>query len=507
MSIGSKERAIEAAMPHGPVEHVDIVIVGAGLSGVGAACHLRSKCPGKRLAILEARDAIGGTWDLFRYPGVRSDSDMPTFGYAFRPWGDSKAIADGASIARYIRDTAGQYGVDRLIGFGCRLVRASWRSADASWRLEAKREDGADVRLVCDFLYMCTGYYEYAEGYMPGWPGMERFAGRIVHPQDWPKDLDAAGRQVLVIGSGATAVTLVPALAATATHVAMLQRSPTFVASRPADDAVADWLMRRLPRRIAHGLVRWKNILLQMYLYDLARRKPDAVRAQLLKLAQDELGPDFDAAELFNARYNPWDQRLCLVPDGDLFAAIRSGKASIVTGEIETFTEKGLRLSSGRELEADIVVTATGLVMRLMGGADIVVDGRPVDIGKTLTYKGAMFDCVPNLAYAVGYTNASWTLKCDLSANYICRLINHMDRRGYAVCTPRASGVLISEAPTLPLTSGYVERARALLPKQGSKPPWTMNQNYARDLLAFRFGAIEDGALEFRPRDAARTAA
>ena len=507
MSVSSRERAIGAGLWDRPVEHVDIVIVGAGLSGVGAACHLRSKCPGKRVAILEARDAIGGTWDLFRYPGVRSDSDMPTFGYAFRPWRDSRAIADGASIAQYIRDTAAQYGIDRLIRFGHKLVRASWRSAEAFWRLEAELEDGADVRLFCDFLYMCTGYYEYAEGYMPGWPGMERFPGRIVHPQDWPEDLDAAGRRVLVVGSGATAVTLVPALAATAAHVAMLQRSPTFVASRPADDAVADWLMRWLPRRIAHGLVRWKNILLQMYLYNLARRKPDAVRAQLVKLAQDQLGPGFDAAELFNARYSPWDQRLCLAPDGDLFAAIRSGKASIVTGQIETFTEKGLRLSSGQELEADIVVTATGLVMGLMGGADIVVDGRRIDIGTTLTYKGAMFDGVPNLASAVGYTNASWTLKCDLSANYVCRLINHMDRRGYAVCTPRARGVLISEAPTLPLTSGYIERARALLPKQGSKPPWTMNQNYARDLLAFRFGAIEDGALEFRPRYAARTAA
>src|SRR5271166_67730 len=383
MSIGSKERAIEAAMPHGPVEHVDIVIVGAGLSGVGAACHLRSKCPGKRLAILEARDAIGGTWDLFRYPGVRSDSDMPTFGYAFRPWGDSKAIADGASIARYIRDTAGQYGVDRLIGFGCRLVRASWRSADASWRLEAKREDGADVRLVCDFLYMCTGYYDYAEGYMPGWPGMERFAGRIVHPQKWPEDLRYGSKRVVVIGSGATAVTLVPAMAETAAHVVMLQRSPTYIVARPSEEAMAKRFGRWLPARLTHAIVRWKNIALQLYLFRLSRRKPAAVRAEILKLAQAAVGPGIDAARHFNPRYEPWDQRLCLVPDGDLFAALREGKASVVTGEIETFTETGLRLVSGEELEADIIITATGLKLRLMGGIAIEVDGKLVDVGST----------------------------------------------------------------------------------------------------------------------------
>ncbi len=504
MSIDFAPRLSETATPQPPVERVDVVIVGAGLSGVGAACHLKSKCPKKRVVILEARRAIGGTWDLFRYPGVRSDSDMSTFGYGFRPWNEPKAIADGASIARYIRDTAEQYGVDRLIRFGCRLTRASWRTSDAAWTLEAKREDGSDLRLACNFLYMCSGYYEYAKGYTPCWPEMGRFSGRIVHPQDWPEDIDVAGRRVLVIGSGATAVTLVPALTSTAAHVTMLQRSPTFVASRPARDAVAEWLRRRLPRGIAHGLVRWKNILQQMYFYNLARRRPDAVRAQLLRLAQDELGPDYDAAELFNARYNPWDQRLCLVPDGDLFAAIRSGKASLVNGEIDTFTEKGLRLKSGKEIEADVIVTATGLVIRLMGGADIVVDGRPVDIGTTTTYKGVMHSDVPNLAAAFGYTNASWTLKCDLSANYVCRLINHMDRRGYAVATPRVRDASIVADPALPLTSGYVQRAEGLLPKQGSKQPWKMNQNYARDLRAFRFGAIEDGALEFRPRAAER---
>ena len=350
---------------------------------------------------------------------------------------------------------------------------------------------------------MCTGYYEYAQGYMPGWPGMERFAGAIVHPQDWPEDLDTTGKRVLVIGSGATAVTLVPALAETAAHVAMLQRSPTFVASRPAEDAIANWMMRRLPRRIAAGLVRWKNILLQMYFYNLARRKPDFVRAQLLKLAQDQLGPGFDAAELFSARYNPWDQRLCLVPDGDLFAAMRKGKASIENGEIETFTAKGLRLWSGKALEADVVVTATGLVVRLLGGAEIVVDGETVDAGKTLTYKGAMLSGVPNMAFAVGYANASWTLKSELTAEYVCRVINYMDVHRYGVCTPKADDSLVSDEPMMSLSSGYLQRARAQLPKQGAKQPWRMSQNYLRDLITIRFGALDDGALEFRTAEAA----
>ncbi len=506
MSIDFAPRPSDAPALGPAVEHFDIVIVGAGLSGVGAACLIRSKCPGKSIVVLEARSAIGGTWDLFRYPGVRSDSDMATFGFRFRPWSQPKAIADGPSIVRYIRDTAKDYGVDRLIRFGLRLVQVSWSADSASWTLAVKQEGGGDIRLACSFLYMCTGYYEDAQGYMPGWPGMERFAGEIVHPQDWPEALETAGKRVVVIGSGATAVTLVPALAETAAHVAMLQRSPTFVASRPAEDAIANWMMRRLPRGIAAGLARWKNSLLQMYLYNLARRKPDAVRAQLLKLAQDQLGPGFDAAELFNARYNPWDQRLCLVPDGDLFAAIRSGKASVVTGEIETFDEKGLRLRSGKTLEADVIVTATGLVMRLMGGAEIIVDGQTIDFSKTLTYKAAMISDVPNMAFAVGYTNASWTLKSELTAEYVCRLINHMDRHGYAVCTPRAPDASFSEEPTFPLKSGYVQRASALLPRQGAKQPWRMNQNYVRDLLACRFGALNDGALEFRPAEAASKA-
>ena len=487
--------------------HFEVLIVGAGLSGIGAACHLVRKRPKTTFAILEARDAIGGTWDLFRYPGIRSDSDMSTFGYAFRPWDDSKAIADGPSILRYLAETARAYRVDRHIRFGLKVLRASWRTADARWTLDVDGPGGEKLKFSCNFLFLCTGYYEYAQGYTPGWPGMERFAGRIVHPQRWPEDLRYDGKRVVVIGSGATAVTIVPAMAARAAHVVMLQRSPTYVVARPSEEAIANQLREWLPARLAHAAVRWKNILLQMYLYRLSRRKPAAVRAQIIKLAQAEIGPEFNAAEYFNPRYNPWDQRMCIVPDGDLFAAMRAGKASIVNGEIETFTETGPRLTSGQEIAADIIVTATGLNVRLMGGVAIEVDGAPVDIASTTAYKGVMFSDIPNLASIFGYTSASWTLKSDLIAEYVCRLLSHMDRRGYAICTPRRSDTAIAEGPTLPLTSGYIERAKHLLPKQGKRKPWRMNQNYARDVMALRFGAIEDGALEFRRRGPIRDAA
>ncbi len=487
--------------------HYDVLIIGAGLSGVGAACRLIQKRPRTTFAILEARNAIGGTWDLFRYPGVRSDSDMSTFGYAFRPWDDTRAIADGPSILRYLTETAKEYGVDHRIRFGSKVVRASWRSADAQWRLEIDGPDGEKLILSCNFLFLCTGYYEYAEGYMPGWPGMERFAAVIVHPQTWPEDLRYDGKRVLVIGSGATAVTIVPAMAERAAHVVMLQRSPTYVVARPSEEALAKRLGRWLPPRLTHAVVRSKNILLQMYLYRVSRRKPAAVRAEIIKLAQAEVGPEFDAAECFNPRYEPWDQRMCLVPDGDLFAAMRTGKASIVNGEIETFTETGLRLTSGQELAADVIVTATGLKVRLMGGIAIEVDGAPVDIAAATTYKSVMFSDIPNLASIFGYTNASWTLKSDLIADYVCRLLNHMDRRGYAICTPRRGDAAIADGPTLPLTSGYIERAKDLLFKQGTRKPWRMNQNYALDVMALRFSPIDDGALEFRRRETGSRAA
>ena len=483
-----------------PVSNFDVLIVGAGLSGIGAGYHLQDKCPNKTFAILEGRGAIGGTWDLFRYPGVRSDSDMHTMGYRFRPWRESKSIADGQSILRYIRETAQEYGIDRKIRFNHRVARASWSSPDAQWTVETTDPDGPAARLSCNFLYMCSGYYEYGAGYMPGWPGMERFTGKIVHPQQWPEDLRYEGKRVIVIGSGATAVTLVPAMAETAAHVTMLQRSPTYIVTRPSQDAIANWLHRTLPTRLAYGLGRWKNILLQMYFYNLARHKPDATRKTILKFAQMQLGPDFDVGKHFSPRYKPWDQRLCLVPDGDLFASIRSGKASVVTDEIETFTENGIRLRSGNELAADVIVTATGLKMRLMGGVAVTVDGVPVNFARTMTYKGMMSSDVPNLAMALGYTNASWTLKCDLTSDYVCRLLNFMHEHGYAYCTPRKRDPSVSEEPALTFTSGYVQRALASLPKQGSKKPWRLNQNYALDLMALRFGTVDDGTMEFTAR-------
>jgi cation diffusion facilitator CzcD-associated flavoprotein CzcO len=487
--------------------HADVIIVGAGLSGIGAAYHLQRHCPQKSFVLLEARDSLGGTWDLFRYPGVRSDSDMHTLGYRFRPWRGEKAIADGPSILTYLQDTAQTYGIDRKIRFKHRVLRAAWSSADALWTLDVQLPDGATQRMTCHFLQMCSGYYDYHSGYMPGWVGMERFTGEIVHPQAWPKDFNYDGKRVIVIGSGATAVTLVPAMAEQAAHVTMLQRSPTYIVSRPSRDAIANWLYRTLPEGVAHTLARWKNIALQMYFYGAARRKPDAARKMILKLAQAELGPDVDVERHFNPRYNPWDQRLCLIPDGDLFASIRAGTSSVVTGEIESFTERGVKLRSGEELAADIIVTATGLNMKLLGGVTLSVDGKPISLSETMNYKGMMFSELPNFALTFGYTNASWTLKSDLTAEYLCRLLNYMDANGFEICTPRNRDASISADAALPLNSGYVERARDLLPKQGTKTPWKLRQNYVRDMLALRFGDIDDGAMAFTRRSTQATSA
>ncbi len=482
--------------------HVDVLIVGAGLSGIGVAYHLQRDCPQKSFMILEGRDAIGGTWDLFRYPGVRSDSDMHTLGYRFRPWRGEKSIADGPSILSYLNETAQQYGIDRKIRFGHRVVRAAWSSADALWTLDVTGPDGQTRQMTCNFLQMCAGYYDYAGGYMPGWAGMERFTGKIVHPQAWPKDLNYDGKRVVVIGSGATAVTLVPAMAEKAAHVTMLQRSPTYIVSRPSKDAIANWLYRKLPEAMAHALSRWKNVLLQMYFYNVARRKPEAARNAIIKLAQAELPPDVDVATHFTPRYNPWDQRLCLVPDGDLFAAIREGKASVVTDEIVSFTETGLRLKSGAELAADVIVTATGLRMQMVGGLQLTVDGVAADLGKTMSYKGMMFSDMPNFASTFGYTNASWTLKSDLTAEYLCRLLNYMDHKGYAFCMPHNADPSLTQDETPPLSSGYFERAKDLLPRQGSKAPWKLYQNYVRDLMLLRFGKVDDGTMTFTRREA-----
>jgi cation diffusion facilitator CzcD-associated flavoprotein CzcO len=479
-------------------EHVDVLIIGAGLSGVGAACHLQLRCPGKTYAILEAREAMGGTWDLFRYPGIRSDSDMFTLGYSFRPWTEAKAIADGPSILKYIQDTARDHGVDGKIRYRHKVVRAEWKSSEARWSVEAKRTDtGETVHLTCSFLFGCTGYYRYDEGFTPKFKGAEQFKGRIVHPQHWPSDLDYSGKRVVVIGSGATAVTLVPAMAGTAAHVTMLQRSPTYVLSLPARDALADALRRRLPAKMVYPIVRWKNVLLATAMYQVSRRAPGFMRKLLRRGIADKLPKDYDLDKHFKPTYEPWDQRLCFVPDGDLFEAMSSGKAEIVTDRIETFTEKGIRLASGAELEADIIVTATGLNLLALGGLSIAVDGREIKLSETVGYKGMMLSGVPNLALALGYTNASWTLKCDLVAQYVCRLIQHMDVHGFRSCTPRPPPPDLPLEPFLDLKSGYVQRSLDALPKQGSRAPWRLHQNYVRDVRLFRHAPVEDEAMEF----------
>ncbi len=478
----------------------DVLIVGAGLSGIGAACRLQTRTR-RSYAVLEARDAIGGTWDLFRYPGMRSDSDMFTLGYPFRPWRDRTAIADGASILRYIRQTAAEFGVDRRIRFGHRVVSASWSSARARWTVTALAgPDRRPVILTCRFLYLCTGYYDYRRGHEIEIPGREQFAGTVVHPQHWPDGLDYRGREVVVVGSGATAVTLVPALAREAAHVTMVQRSPTYVISRPSRDRLADGLRAVLPQAAAYRLVRAKNIALTVFGYALMRRWPRKA-AQLIRQQAAKLLPTSVPVDPhFTPGYDPWDQRLCLVPDGDLFAALRSGRADIVTDQIAEFTPKGLLLASGTHLDADLVVTATGLTMVGFGQIRLEVDGRAVDPGGALIYRGMMFSDVPNLVWCVGYVNNSWTLRADLTARHACRLLNHMERRGYAACTPRATTDVIAAAarPLLDLRSGYVLRAAPRLPKQGTSGPWRFRQNYLLDAAALRFGRIRDPALEFR---------
>jgi len=482
------------------IEHLDVLIVGAGLSGIGAAHHLQEAFPGRSYAILEAREELGGTWDLFRYPGIRSDSDMHTLGYRFRPWTQAQTITDGDSILEYVRDAAREGGIEGRIRYGHRVVRAGWSSEEARWTVEAEVAGGETLRVTCDYLWTCSGYFRYDEGFTPEFEGRERFRGEIVHPQHWPEGLDYAGKRVVVIGSGATAVTLVPAMAREAAHVTMLQRSPTYIASLPAEDPLATALRRFLPDRAVYPIVRWKNVLIQTAFYQFSRRRPQAVRRFIRKGVERALPAGYDVDKHFKPRYDPWDQRMCLVPNGDLFKAIRDGDASVVTDTIATFTEDGIELDSGERLEADVIVTATGLNLLFLGGIELTVDGTPVELPKTMTYKGMMLSGVPNFAFTVGYTNASWTLKADLTSEYVCRLLAHMDAHGYAKSVPEISDPTVTEAPLLDFTSGYVLRSLDQFPKQGSKEPWKLRQNYVFDIRTIRRGSLEDGAMQFTKR-------
>lgn len=480
------------------MEHFDVIIVGAGLSGIGAGVHLKRDCPEMSFVILESREVMGGTWDLFRYPGVRSDSDMYTLGYAFRPWTDAHSIASGSTILNYIRDVARDEGINPHIRYASRVTKASWSTAEARWTLQLEQgPDKTTVTITCGFFFVCSGYYNYEQGYTPDLAGMAGFKGEVVHPQKWAADVDYAHKRVVIIGSGATAVTLVPAMADKAAHVTMLQRSPSYVLSRPAIDPVANWFNRHLPANLAYGLTRWKNVLMGMLFFKASKRRPERVKRMIVSGVRAALGPDYNVEKHFTPSYKPWDQRVCLVPDSDLFRAIRSGRASVVTDQIETFTEHGIRLKSGHYLEADLVVTATGLDLLALGGIAMVVDGKPVELNKTLSYKGMMLADVPNMAYVIGYTNASWTLKSDLTCEYVCRLLRHMAKKQQRQCTPRLQDASVQETSWIDFTSGYVQRSLDKFPKQGTKRPWRLHQNYALDILTLRHAALEDGTLIF----------
>jgi len=479
-------------------EHLDVLVVGAGLSGIAAGHYLQTECPWASYAIFEARDSMGGTWDLFKYPGLRSDSDMFTLGYSFRPWPGDKSIADGASILEYIKDTAAEEGIDGRIRFGHKVVKAAWSTAEARWHVTAERSDtGETVQLTCGFLFSCTGYYRYDRGYTPEFPGADRFQGTVVHPQHWPEDLDYAGKRIVVIGSGATAVTLIPSLARTATHVTMLQRSPTYVLSLPSKNPLTTLVRRLLPPRLGGKVVRWMNALVTQGFYRVSKRRPEFVKRMIRRGLERELPKGYDIDTHFTPSYDPWDQRVCVAPNGDLFEAIRAGKASVVTDHVETFTESGIGLASGAHLDADIVVTATGLELLFVGGMELSVDGEVVNPGERLTYKGMMLERVPNFALAVGYTNASWTLKCELTCEYVCRLLVHMRATGMRQCMPVNDDAAVVPEPLLGLSSGYIQRSAHLVPKQGSKFPWQVYQSYLRDYRALKMRPVVDGAMVF----------
>lgn len=479
------------------IEHLDVLIVGAGLSGIGAAVHMKREHPHRSLAILEGREQTGGTWDLFRYPGIRSDSDMYTLGYAFKPWTAAKAIADGPSILAYIRETAREHDIERHIRLGHRVRRASWSTDDAQWTVEVERgPERTPLKLTCGFLLLCAGYYKYEHGYTPDFPGIDQFKGTVVHPQHWPEQLDYRDQRVVVIGSGATAITLVPSMTDQARHVTMLQRTPTYVVSLPGEDALANSLKRLLPERTAYAVTRWKNVLTGMLFYRLSRRYPNFIKRVITREVQRAIGREVDVGRHFTPSYKPWDQRVCMVPDGDLFEAIRQGKASVVTDHIDTFTATGIRLKSGQELPADLVVTATGLDLVALGGIALHVDGQGIDLHRKISYKGMMLAGVPNLAYVIGYTNASWTLKADLTCEYVCRVLRHMDKLGMRQCMAKEDPRVRAEN-WIDFTSGYIRRSLDKFPKQGDHAPWKLHQNYALDIITLKLGALDDGTLTF----------
>lgn len=487
-------------------EHIDVLIIGAGISGVGAGYHLKANSPGKSFAILEGRETMGGTWDLFKYPGIRSDSDMYTLGYSFRPWTDPKAIADGPSILKYVKDTAREHGIDKHIRFSHKVISADWSTPDALWHIKAERGPLKEpVNFTANFLFMCGGYYNYDEAFTPDFEGREDFKGEVIHPQFWPEDMDYSGKKVVVIGSGATAMTLVPSMTDKAAHVTMLQRTPTYVVSRPGTDAFANFMRKYLPGKLAYGITRWKNVLMGMYFYRMCMKQPAKVKDYLLGMVREELGEE-EVKKHFTPTYKPWDQRVCLVPDSDLYEALKSGKASVVTDHIDRFTQDGIKLKSGETLDADIIVTATGLKLQVWNGLDVSVDGKLMTASDTMAYKGFMYSGIPNMASSFGYTNASWTLKCDLTCEYVCRLLNYMDAKGLDQATPSFTEGDVEVEPWLDLKSGYVQRAMESFPKQGSRTPWKLHQNYAKDLVMLRFGSLHDDGMVFSKKPAVKAA-
>ena len=479
-------------------ESIDVLIIGAGLSGIGGACHLRRNSPDRSFMILESREASGGTWDLFRYPGIRSDSDMYTFGYGFKPWSDKSSIADGHKILSYIREAAAEYDVEQHIRYQHKVVSASWSSTQSRWLVTAERGDtGEQVTISCQFIFSCSGYYDYDQGYTPEFAGIDKFKGQIIHAQHWPEQLDYQGKRVVVIGSGATAVTLVPAMSQDTASLVMLQRTPTYIASVPKEQPLAETLRKWLPDSWVFRLILWKQVLFQIYLYQLSRRNPQRLRKVLLGLVRKEMGPDYDVDTHFTPDYNPWDQRVCGVPDGDLFRAIRENRAEVVTDHIDQFNKEGIHLKSGKQLDADIVVLATGLNLKFAGGVQYSVDNRVLDFTEHFIFRGMMFSGLPNMAFTVGYTNSSWTLKADLTGQYVSRLLNKMARHSYTMVTPRLTGE-VEEMPLLDFDAGYVLRSRESFPKQGNRLPWKNYQNYIRDFIGLRLGRQNDDELEFR---------